>query len=255
MVLKKIQVKKDNLIFSRFEMKYILNKKISTSIQNEIKNFMVYDGHISENSRDKKYYVRSIYFDNNDYSSFNEKVDGVKVRHKFRVRTYSDDLKSDTKLYLVEKGRLNQRTYKIRTEIIQKDLDFFFHQKNLFQLKKNYKNNMLVEKFIFFFFWKKISPNVIIEYDRKPFINNTGLYFRLTFDCNIRSCKSESLFLNNNQWKKCVAGYDILEVKFDTTIPAWFQKIIQSYELNRLSISKYVLGLEATGLAEDYEGK
>ena len=132
MVLKKIQVKKDNLIFSRFEMKYILNKKISTSIQNEIKNFMVYDGHISENSRDKKYYVRSIYFDNNDYSSFNEKVDGVKVRHKFRVRTYSDDLKSDTKLYLEEKGRLNQRTYKIRTEIIQKDLDFFSIKKIYF---------------------------------------------------------------------------------------------------------------------------
>ena len=63
-MLKKIQIKKDNLIFSRFEMKYILNQKISLSIQNEIKNFMIYDGHINKNSLEKKYYVRSIYFDN-----------------------------------------------------------------------------------------------------------------------------------------------------------------------------------------------
>ena len=253
--MKKLQLKKDNQIFSRFEIKYILNQSLSLSIQNEIKNFMTYDGHINKNSSKKKYYVRSIYFDNDSYSNFNEKVDGLKIRHKFRIRTYTDKLTRDSKLYLEEKGRLNQRTYKIRTKIMKNDLDLFFNQKNLFRLKKNYENTMLVEKFIFESLRKNIHPNVIIDYDRSPFVNNTGLYFRLTFDSNIRSSVSNSLFLTNNQWKKCLDGFDILEVKFDTTVPAWFQKIIQSYELNRLSISKYVLGLEATGLAEDYEGK
>ena len=32
-------------------------------------------------------------------------------------------------------------------------------------------------------------------------------------------------------------------------------KIIQSYELKRISISKYALGLEATGLTQDYQGE
>jgi len=253
--MKKIQIKKDNQVFSRFEMKYVLSKNISLSIQNEIKKFMKYDGYIDKNSLKNKYYVRSIYFDNDRYSNFNEKVDGLKIRHKFRIRTYSNKLNQTSVLYLEEKGRLNQRTYKVRTKINENDLDLFFNPKNTFQLKIKYKDKMLVEKFIFESLRKNVYPNVIIDYDRSPFVNNTGLYFRLTFDSNIKSCVSGSLFHTNNQWKKCLDGFDILEVKFDTTIPAWFQKIIQSYELNRISISKYVLGLEATGLAEDYEGK
>ena len=253
--MKQLQVKKDNQIFSRFEIKYILNQNLSLSIQNEIKNFMTYDGYINKNSLKKKYYVRSIYFDNDNYSNFNEKVDGLKIRHKFRIRTYAEKLKKNSKLFLEEKGRLNQRTYKIRTKIYKDDLDLFFNSKDIFQLKTKYKNKMLVEKFIFESLRKNVHPNIIIDYDRSPFVNNTGLYFRLTFDSNIKSCVSNSLFYTNNQWKRCLDGFDILEVKFDTTIPAWFQKIIQSYELNRISISKYVLGLEATGLAEDYEGK
>jgi hypothetical protein len=41
--MKKIQIKKDNEVFSRFEFKYIINKDISKNIQNEVKNFMTQD--------------------------------------------------------------------------------------------------------------------------------------------------------------------------------------------------------------------
>ena len=57
-----------------------------------------------------------------------------------------------------------------------------------------------------------------------------------------------------NSWKSCIAGNDILEVKFDFTIPPWFHRIIQSYQLKRISVSKFVIGMEASNLAHDYEG-
>ena len=63
------------------------------------------------------------------------------------------------------------------------------------------------------------------------------------------------IYLNDYNWKSCIPGYDILEVKFDFTIPPWFHRIIQNYQLKRLSVSKFVLGLEATNLAYDYEGR
>ena len=53
-MLNKLQIKKDNHIFSRFEIKYILNKKNSKSIQNEIKNFMTYDGYIDKKKKESK---------------------------------------------------------------------------------------------------------------------------------------------------------------------------------------------------------
>ena len=37
--MKKIQIKKDNEIFSRFEFKYIIKRSVSEAIQNEVKNF------------------------------------------------------------------------------------------------------------------------------------------------------------------------------------------------------------------------
>mgnify|MGYP006130979537 FL=1 len=51
-----------------------------------------------------------------------------------------------------------------------------------------------------------------------------------------------------NQSVLCKAGYTILEVKFDRSIPAWFHRIIQSYNLKRQSISKFVLGMTYTRL-------
>ena len=131
--MKKIQIKRDNQIFSRFEFKYIIKKNISESIKNEVKNFTKIDAHIENKD---KYLVRSLYFDNDLFSSFNEKIDGIKNRHKFRIRTYVDHKDLKTPLFLEIKGRNNQRTYKVRTNIEKDDLNVFCKQKNIFELKK-----------------------------------------------------------------------------------------------------------------------
>ena len=249
--MKKIQTKKDDEVFSRFEFKYIIRKNISKAIQEEVKNFTIKD-HFTNIGN--KYLVRSLYFDNSIFTNFNEKIDGIKNRHKFRIRTYSDKKDQYIPIFLEMKGRDNQRTFKNRTKINTNDLYFFCRLKNLFDLKKKYIDNKLIEQFIFDSYRKKILPKVIIDYDRQAFISKNGLYFRLTFDSDIQACASNSIFENAHNWKVCIPGNDILEVKFDLTIPPWFHRIIQSYELKRVSISKFVLGLEATNLAHDYEG-
>ena len=88
--MKKFQSKKDNQIFSRFEFKYIINKNLSKIIQKEVKNFTIND-YFSE--KKDKYLVRSLYFDNDVFTNFNEKIDGIKNRHKFRIRTYAMEKK------------------------------------------------------------------------------------------------------------------------------------------------------------------
>ena len=252
--MKKFQIKKDNQIFSRFEIKYVLKKEKSLIIQNKIKNFMISDKYLKEDNT-KKYYVRSLYFDNDKFYNFNEKVDGIKNRHKFRIRTYSNQFNKDSIFYLEQKGRNNERTYKIRTKIYNDDLNLFLNKKELFKLKKRYSKNYLIEKFIFDMYRKKLTPKVLVDYIRRPLVNKSGLYFRITFDSMLRASASNVLFNSNNSWKDCIKGYETLEVKFDQTIPPWFQKIIQNFELKRVSISKFVLGTETAGLAEDFEGR
>ena len=249
--MKKLQLKKDNQVFSRFEFKYIINKNLSKIIQQEVRNFTVNDYFTKKQDQ---YLVRSLYFDNNIFTNFNEKIDGIKNRHKFRIRTYSIQKNELIPIYLEIKGRDNQRTFKNRTKIKLEDLKFLCSSKNLFSIKKKYLDNKLINQFIFDNYRKKILPKVIIDYNRRALLSKNGLYFRLTFDSDIKACSSKNMFENNHNWKVCLPGNDILEVKFDLTIPPWFHRIIQNYQLKRISVSKFVLGMESTNLAYDYEG-
>ena len=162
--MKKLQIKKDDQIFSRFEFKYIINKNISKLIQKEVENFAESD---SFSNNEDNYFVRSLYFDNDVFSNFREKIDGIKNRHKFRISTYSKKQSKLTPLYLEMKGRNNQRTFKNRTKIRSEDLDLFYYQKNLFNLKKKYSDNKLINQFIFDTYRKKIIPKVVIDYKRR----------------------------------------------------------------------------------------
>ena len=58
--------------------------------------------------------VNSLYFDTPEYSNFYEKVDGIKIRKKFRIRSYSHDKKDHPNLFLEMKGRKNQKNVQLK---------------------------------------------------------------------------------------------------------------------------------------------
>ena len=152
------------------------------------------------------------------------------------------------------KGRINQRTYKNRTLINSSDLHIFFDKKKYVNLLDIYgKNNLVINNFLFDTYRKNIFPRVLIDYKRKPYINQNGLNFRLTFDTEIMSSKTNRLFDNDNLlfWEECKSGYTVLEVKFERSITPWFHRIIQNYNLKRMSISKFVMGVEQSKIAQE----
>ncbi|MBP5454436.1 MAG: VTC domain-containing protein, partial [Lachnospiraceae bacterium] len=44
-----------------------------------------------KNAKDGTYFIRSLYFDNLYDKALNEKIDGVNMREKFRIRFYNFD--------------------------------------------------------------------------------------------------------------------------------------------------------------------
>ena len=97
--------------FERYEFKYILNKNLKFLIESDILNFMKLDKFAIKN---KGYFVRSLYFDDENSSEYYNKIDGVMNRRKFRLRTYGQDFSKEKPIFLELKGRYNQRTYKRR---------------------------------------------------------------------------------------------------------------------------------------------
>lgn len=233
-----------NNLFLRYEFKYFLNSQISNEIFSQSLYFMNIDNYAIKNNNE--YFVRSLYFDNDDYSNFFEKVDGVKIRKKFRLRSYDKSSLSKNPIFLEMKGRVHDRIIKKRVLINRNDIKYFETLKNLETLNQKYGYNSLINEFVYDVKKKNIKPKIMIDYNRKPLINKFGLYFRLTFDSNLVTNRRNYLFDNKEKFNlplKYKPGNSILEVKFERSIPAWFHRIIQSYNLNRRSISKYVLGI------------
>jgi len=107
---------KENQNFYRYEFKYVIRKNISDQIENEAKNFMNYDGYVDK-KLDNRYYVRSLYFENNLSTNFYDKADGMKIRRKFRLRTYNKSFDPKIPIFFEVKGRVSERTYKKRMKI------------------------------------------------------------------------------------------------------------------------------------------
>lgn len=237
--------------FSRYEFKYLLNRDQCDEIESEVRHFMVYDGHVHPDF-DNRYLVRSLYFDNADAHNYYEKIDGIKTRRKFRIRTYGTAPDNDLPIFLEEKGRHNNRTYKHRIPVRFEDLDILLTPSRSMEILDIYPNLPLTETFVFDVIRRRLKPKVLVDYLRRPYISAYDMNFRLTFDSKLSAMAVNDLYPSATVPRYLSnAGWTILEVKFHRRIPAWFHRILQAHSLCRLSISKFCKGMEVCGLAID----
>jgi len=238
--------------FLRYEFKYILNEKLRDMVENELKYFMQLDSFV-EKCENRKYMVRSLYFDDPYSTFYYEKTDGLMHRQKFRVRTYSTRYQEDTPLMLEVKGRYNNFVYKhrIKLEHNRENIDDIF--KILSPLDKI--ENPIARQFTYDKYRKNIKPVILIDYQRRAYKSRYDLEFRVTFDGDLYATQTKKLFPKDSVYRrKLIDGYTIMEVKFLKHIPPWFHKIMVKYQLNRISISKYCTGMETTSLIENLDG-
>lgn len=236
--------------FARYEFKYVLRASKAELIESQVQNFMYYDSFI-ENIPGNQYPVRSLYFENDIRSNFYEKTDGLKSRRKYRLRTYSSGNDPSTGIFFEEKGKHNERTYKRRIKINPEHLILFEQTDRAFELLPLHPGIDLIETFIFDSERKNLKPCAIVDYLRRPYVSDYDMNFRVTFDRDLRANASSVLLQDVPAFRECIAGYTILELKFHRRIPRWFHHLIQTYDLRRQSISKFVVGMKTCELAVD----
>ena len=87
-------------IHYRHEWKHELNYLDLLTIRQRLQAVMEPDPH----AVDGKYLIRSLYFDNPEDKALREKIDGVNLREKFRIRYYNGD---PSLIHLEKKSRRN----------------------------------------------------------------------------------------------------------------------------------------------------
>lgn len=240
------------LHFARFEFKYLLSPQLRKDLESELKFFLEFDPYV-ENQPHHQYFVRSLYFDDPSYSAFFDKVDGIHTRSKFRVRTYTKTQGDDTPQFLEIKGRHNNLVLKHRVQLTSNGLSANVRSDRLSaELLQLAPSSTVGQKFEYELFRKQLRPVAVVDYLRRPYISRFDPEFRLTFDNNLSTTMTRALFPGSQErTRQILPGYTVMEVKFRRTIPAWFHRLIQAYELRRVSISKICQAMEVLELAHD----
>ena len=164
--------------FYRYEFKYFLDLRLRNEIESEVANFMDYEGHAHE-ELDQAYYVRSLYFENKASVHYYEKIDGIRMRRKYRLRTYGTSFNTDLPIYLEEKNRDLDRVQKHRVLIDPEHLEIFYNPLRFDELLKLYPKVELIERFLFNGLRRAIQPKLVVDYIRRPYVSFYDMNFRI----------------------------------------------------------------------------
>jgi hypothetical protein len=240
------------LHFLRFEFKYVLGGDLRREVERELGYFMQLDPFVLD--ADRKYFVRSLYFDSPDYAHYFEKVDGELHRAKFRLRTYARTPQDQSTTFLELKGRHDAMVFK-RRAIVAGGERFAPGPHGLTAAVLAHTTpGEVLDRFHYDLERRRLRPAMLVDYHRRPYVSKYDPSFRLTMDDGIRATRTRALFPGPGDGSRAVlSGYTVMEVKFRHHVPSWFHRILQSYDLRRQSVSKVCKAMEAWRLHPDME--
>lgn len=184
---------------------------------------------------DGKYLIRSLYFDNASDKALREKIDGVNIREKFRIRYYNGNT---SLIHLEKKSKLNGLCLKNSVALSLEQAqaiangDYGWMVDSGVPLIQELYSNMMSQG---------LRPKTIVDYLREAFVFAPG-NVRVTLDYSIRTGMNCTDFLNS----ACVmvpAGDApvILEVKWDEYLPDIIRDVVQLPNCRTSAFSKYAV--------------
>ena len=226
----KVITKRDlNLIFSRFEYKYLIPSFVADDIARYLKGKTDIDPY----NKDGEYYaVSSVYFDTPDLMFFKDKYDGYSRRLKVRMRSYEADFFGADDYFFEIKFKNVNKIYKERVHI-NKDAAFYYLDKHF-----DIVSAPLLEKIRVLHDFHSLNPTILVRYKRLSFYDKI-IKFKISIDKNIQVAPSVDFDNSPYDYIDLLGGYSVLELKFDKELPLYIIDLLSKYDLQRDSISKY----------------
>lgn len=219
----------------RKEKKFLLHQQEFFRLKHQIAQILPGDAH----NGPLGYPVRSLYFDTIYDKDYFEKLDGVELRRKIRLRCYSPDSEfamleikqkqGDMQLkrsLRVERGDAIRLTRGDYSPLLRYSGDRADFASECYALMKT----------------ACYLPKTIVEYQRMAYIAKENR-IRITFDQNIISTESSmdlfspSLLMNPVMDK----DYVVLEVKYNHFLLGYIQQILNEADRSEISVSKFYL--------------
>jgi hypothetical protein len=235
--------------YPKLEYKYLLPLEDADAVRRELLPLTDLDPWADKTGRGS-YTVRSIYFDDADYSAYREKIAGERARRKFRVRAYNDRKPGDLAFLEIkrkEAGLLTKYRAALAAENVGALLDEQDIDKYILPYKGDGINKINAERFFYHYNKDTLRPVILIVYEREAFVGRFSSDLRVTIDRNLRSVFMPGIdgLYDGKRSIAAMQRHCILEVKFTTGVPLALRQIIQRHELKRMALSKYTICLDS----------
>jgi hypothetical protein len=231
----------------RHELKFLLPRTCMDELRPEVRRHTVLDPFCTR-IPGSRYVVRSIYLDTADFEFYFEKIDGVKVRKKLRIRTY-DSPEPGGPAFIEIKRKMGRCGLKERLQLPLARVDHALNGKNPDRVLPDptFRNRKVLGKIRYLMHVKDLRPVVLVTYEREAYVGSDDARQRVTFDSNIRSLVNPTLEQIGEECglKQFEDTHFVLELKYDGSMPGWMVRLIRDFDLERGPYSKYCNGLDA----------
>ncbi len=226
----------------RQEKKYAIDTAQGAVLRAKLAQVMIPDAH----NGPRGYTIRSMYFDTPGDSDYNDKIEGLELRRKLRLRIY-DPGQDFAMLEMKQKSGPYQlkRSLRLRRE------DAAGLARGDYLPLLNYSEPFAAECFALMT-CRCYRPKTVVEYDRTAFIAREN-HIRITFDSRIRASESDfDLFSPHPAYSPVMDPFGlVLEVKYNGFILSYIKDLLCGVHRPELSVSKYCLARSFTLSATD----
>lgn len=218
---------KNQMIFQRYEYKYLLDARQLQAVLAAMAPHMVPD----EYSRSS---IRNLYLDTPDFRLIRRSLEKPVYKEKLRMRSYGR-AGSDAPVFAELKKKYRSVVYKRRISMPQHQALACLTGAALWP-----DSQIGAELAYAADFYKPLRPAVFLSYEREAFHGADDPDFRVTFDTQIRY-RREELTLDSEPWGISILpqGRVLMELKVAEGFPVWMAHVLSEQNLFKISFSKY----------------
>ncbi|OUP53162.1 molecular chaperone [Butyricicoccus pullicaecorum] len=218
---------KNQMVFQRYEFKYLISTRQLHTLLTAMAPHMVPDEY-SHSS------IRNLYLDTPDFRLIRRSLEKPVYKEKIRVRSYGR-ASADAPVFVELKKKYRSVVYKRRISMPQN------RALGCVSGTQPWPDSQIGAELAYAAdFYKALHPAVFLSYERDCFRGVKGEDFRVTFDSEIRY-RQENLTLDSDTRGIPILapGQVLMEVKAAGGIPLWMTHVLSEQGIFKTSFSKY----------------
>ncbi len=240
----------------RFELKYLIDEAVTPGMRDFLSGYLDLDDY-AVGQPNLSYPVHSLYLDSDDLKTYHASINGAKNRFKLRLRYYDD--RPGTPVFFEIKARVDSCILKQRCGVRREAVPLLVagqlpEPQQLVSREPRYL--VTLQRFNFLLHQLNARPKAHNTYLREAWVSPHDNSVRVTFDRHIlvEPCFVAQTTVALARPVRVFPEFTVLELKFTTRFPNWFEEMVRQFNLMQFSSAKYVEGVLMLGEGRFHDG-